>query len=236
MLICQWNVRLITKRQFDSLRFIACYFTVSLLFTVPTSAWALDAMEYDARLCSSGIVVLGADLRKQLQPATPDKQKLWLKERINGTLSTLIWLCRRYAELHHLDAMEMRSSIEQLKNKFAAKDWAAVQQKLSVISNLSPLRIEHLKPGNASEAARIDGGKIYSRYCMSCHLRSMPEATPPVFSLSDMARNLPEKEFIARMIVGVHGTQEIALQNPLSDRDISGMFAYLRGLSCAWGE
>lgn len=191
------------------------------------NAWALNVVEYDARLCSAGIVVLGADIQKKLQPTTPENQDFWLQERINGSLSTLPWLCRRYAELHKLDAVKLRKNFEQLKNSVVEKDWREVQQQLPVLSNLSPLDVRHLKPGNASESARLEGGQIYSRYCKACHFRSMPGATPPVFSLSDMARNLPEKEFIARMIVGVHGTPEIALQNPLSDRDISGIFAYL---------
>lgn len=231
MLICLWNVRLITKRHFDDKisapGLITYCIYVSFLLAIPASAWALNAIEYDARLCSAGIVVLSADLHKKLQPTTPPNQQRWLQGRINGTLSTLHWLCRRYAEVYKLDALEMRSNIEQLKASMVAKNWGEAQQQLSVIADLSPIEIESLRPENASESARLEAGQIYSRYCMSCHFRSMPEATPPIFSLSSMARKLPEKEFIARMIVGVHGTPEIALQNPLSDDDISGMFAYL---------
>ena len=106
---------------------------------MPASAWALNAIEYDARLCSAGIVVLGADIEKKLEPTTPENQSLWLQERINGTLSTLPWLCRRYAELNKLDALEMRRNLEQLKNSVAAKDWGEVRKQLAVVSNLSPL-------------------------------------------------------------------------------------------------
>jgi mono/diheme cytochrome c family protein len=224
-------VRLTTKRQFanktSGLKFIAYYVYVSILLTIPAGAWALNAIEYDARLCSAGIVVLGADIEKKLLSTTPENQGLWLQERINGTLSTLPWLCRRYAELNKLDALEMRLSLEQLKHSVAEKNWGEVRKRLVVVSNLSPLKTRNLKPGNASESAHLEGEQIYSRYCKACHFRPLPGATPPIFSLSGMARNLPEKEFIARMIVGVHGTPEISLQNPLSDGDISGMFAYL---------
>jgi cytochrome c5 len=194
---------------------------------IPASAQALNAIEYDARLCSAGIVVLGADIEKKLLSTTPENQGFWLQERINGTLATLPWLCRRYAEFNKLDALEMRRNLEQLKDSVVAKDWGEVRHRLVVVSNLSPLEIRNLKPGDASESARLEGEQIYSRYCKACHFRPMPGTTPPIFSLSDMARSLPENEFIARMIVGVHGTPEIALQNPLSDGDISGMFAYL---------
>ena len=72
-----------------------------------------------------------------------------------------------------------------------------------------------------------DGESIYTRYCHGCHVVSNPRQTPPVYSLAGMANHLPAKEFIARMITGVHGTAEIRLRNPLSDGDIRGIYAYL---------
>jgi len=201
---------------------------VIVFLFVPTNLWALSSLEYDARLCSASIVVLEADIQKQLRLDTPETQKRWLYQRNSGSLSTLAWLCRRYAALHKLDGLQTRNKIEQLKNKVVAKDWVSVWNDLTALVNLMPLEIKSLKPENASADAIVEGGKIYSTYCSACHSRSTPDAIPPIFSLTEMARDLLAKEFIARMIIGVHGTPEIALQNPLSDADISAMYAYLR--------
>lgn len=75
------------------------------------------------------------------------------------------------------------------------------------------------------------GGRIYQRYCAGCHTHPDRTAENPADSLFAMAQRQPLNEFLARMLVGVHGTPEISLRNPLSDRDIAGMTAYLRSLA-----
>ena len=45
----------------------------------------------------------------------------------------------------------------------------------------------------------------------------------PAERLDDMARNLSREEFLARMLLGVRGTPEIGLSNPLTALEIGAM-------------
>jgi len=205
-----------------------CRFLIaSLLGLVALNAAAQTPLEYDARLCSAGIVVLGADIGRLRAASASDHELNWLQQRVQGNMGTLGWLCRRYAALHSIEQKLLRHDIDALREAVTRKDWAAAAELLLA---LDPKLSEDVEiPDLVQVPAEIldDGESIYTRYCHGCHVVSNPRQTPPVYSLAGMANNLPAREFIARMITGVHGTAEIALRNPLSDDDIRGIYAYL---------
>jgi len=90
-----------------------------------------------------------------------------------------------------------------------------------------PLSLKGLKAEEAKTESINTGKELYKSYCQACHKQPDLNQARPAYSLFKMAKALSNKEFIARMVVGVHGTPEIALQNPLTDDDISGMYNYL---------
>ena len=191
------------------------------------SVAAIDSQEYDARLCSAELVVLKGDLQRFLNPSTPTKQREGYQQRMAGALGTLNWLCRQYASLHDIDSHKLQLDIKQLQGTFKEKNWNRSKQILRHLIAQMPLSTKGLKPEEASKEAIQTGKEIYKSYCQACHRQAELRQARPAYSLFKMAKNLTQKEFIARMIVGVHGTPEIALQNPLTDDDIAGMYHYL---------
>lgn len=193
----------------------------------------MDSKEYDARLCSAELIVLEGDLKKYLKPSTPAIQQEGLQQRMAGALGSLNWLCRQYAALHNFDSSELQLGIKQLRVAFKDKSWNRSKQILSFLVEKMPLSLQGLRPNDSNEVAIQTGKEIYISYCQACHLQSKQDIEAkanqqrPAYSLVEMAKELTQKEFIARMIVGVHGTSEIALQNPLTDDDISGMYHFL---------
>jgi len=200
------------------------------LLLASIDAKALDMQEYDARLCSAELIVLQADLRQLLLKTTPPQQQRGYQQRMAGMMGTLTWLCRRYAVLHGLSSSRIRLDMENLHTAFQVKKWYEFNQLLKNLTELMPLKpkgpLKNFKSENIPATLINTGKGIYLGYCTACHNQPDLNQPRPAYSLFKMAKGLSREEFIARMIVGVHGTPEIALQNPLSNEDIAGMFAY----------
>lgn len=206
---------------------IARAFCVCLLLLCSFYATAMDSQKYDARLCSAQLVVIKGDLRQFLHESTSAQQKDGYKQRIAGALGTLNWLCRQYISLHELPPDKIPEQINELGTAIASKNWVKANQHLNRLIDQMPLSLQELHPGKAEAESIKVGREIYKSYCQACHHQPYLDQARPAYSLFKMAKQLSQQEFIARMIIGVHGTPEIALQNPLTDDDIAGMFAYL---------
>lgn len=202
-------------------------FCICLLLLYSFDVAAIDAQKYDARLCSAELVVLKGDLRQFLLKSTSEKHRDGYQQRIAGAIGTLNWLCRQYASVHNLDAKKLQAEINEFRVAIELKNFKQANQLLNGLTNQMPLSLKGLKPQEAKTKAIKIGKEIYRDYCQACHNIPNLNQARPAYSLFKMAKNLSEKEFIARMIVGVHGTPEIGLQNPLTNDDIAGMFIYL---------
>ena len=206
---------------------VSVFSVIVAMFLVPSGTRASSPLEYDALLCTAEIIILQGDLRRLQLSSTPAHQRTGIQQRLASALGTLGWLCRRYASLHELDKTEAATAVNVLRNALKQHQYSLMQQKLEYLADLMPLSIQGYQASDATEQMRIEGGKIYQRYCVGCHTITDNESINPAFPLDEMARLLPAREFIARMIGGVKGTPEIALHNPLSKQDIAGMYAFL---------
>jgi hypothetical protein len=207
------------------IRFFA-YLVTGLLLLAVFTAEALDPKQYDARLCSAELLVLQGDIRQLVLKSTPVQHQRGYQQRISGAMGTLRWLCRQYVFVYKLNMREIQGDIDNLYNAFNKQEWRDFSNSLNRLSEQMPLAIKNLKPDSVQHDTIKIGKEIYLGYCAACHNQPNLTQSRPAHSLFKMVRKLPRKEFIARMIVGVHGTAEIALQNPLSDKDIAGMTAY----------
>ena len=63
--------------------------------------------------------------------------------------------------------------------------------------------------------------------CHGCHVAPAAGSENPAEPLDRMARTLPHDEFFARMLLGVRGTPEIGLSNPLTAFEIGAMRRFL---------
>lgn len=204
------------------------WLAVGILLNLSTvAADSLDAVAYDARLCTAGIVVLGADIAKLRDGEIIDSERDWLQQRVNSLAGTLGWLCKRYALANGLDADIGRAGVTRLRESIGGGSWIEAVEAVRVLGARMPPDFDAMLPDTVSAGMVDEAAAIYRRYCQGCHARSSPRQIPPVYSLRLMAHRQPATEFIARMLIGVHGTPEIGLRNPLSSQDIAGMYSFL---------
>lgn len=189
-----------------------------------------DYLAYDARLCAAELRIVEADLGLQENPDTRPIHRQGLDMRIRSALSTLPWLCRRYAALHGLDERAITTSVRKLRQSYLDGARALAKAELAGLIRIIPLEFGGLGADTDSGLQDSDTGRrIYHRYCASCHHNPATEVPAPAYSLFKSAAEQSPEEFIARMLGGVRGTHEIGLRNPLSDQDIAGMYVYFLG-------
>lgn len=205
---------------------VACL--LSPLVAVSPS-WSVSALHHDARLCSAELLVMRGDLVQLQDAGTDDERRGVLQDRLAAALGTLAWLCRRYAEAHGEPTAPVVRWVHGLRERFESRDWAEFANGLDRLIERLPFSPGALHPARADSTDVETGARLYRSYCAGCH--DQPDQAHPFAAdvLFTMARRQPLDEFLARMLLGVHGTPAISLRNPLSDRDIAGLTAYLRG-------
>jgi len=183
----------------------------------------MSLIEYDKQLCNAELVILRGDLTKLNKIATPELYKKGLKSRIDSTFRTLNWICRGFID----NDPNVSSLFTKLESLFIVNKFQELHLKLNFLIKKYPLNLDQYLPDKASKKDVKVGIKIYQHYCLGCHLSHNDQLKMPALSLEVMAKNLSSEEFIARMIAGVKGNGVIALRNPLSHKDISGIYSYL---------
>jgi len=202
-------------------KFICC---LSFLFVNPSVAKELNSLQYDARLCSAQLLVIQGDVKRLQKLDTIELHKTGLKQRIAGSLGSLNWLCRQHNQL--LDTLEFQQQIRILRSAVETKNWQVFEQNLSLLIPKKPLDVNHFNPQHLTKQSLDTSISIYKHYCQACHIKPNNEVQTPAYSFFEMAKSMSRAEFLARMIVGVHGTPKIALRNPLTDIDITGLVTY----------
>ena len=188
-------------------------------------------MELRARLlCPAELLVVRADVRKHGEIASGASLARGLRNRISSTLATLPITCRRYAAAVSMpsgDAQRFVTLIRQLRVLFDAGDRARFAEALDTLTTRAPfVTTSFLRDRDGDEDER-EAGAIYRQLCHGCHVATVPDAENPAEPLDHMARNLPRDEFLARMLLGIRGTPEIGLANPLTPFEIGAMTRFL---------
>ena len=181
-------------------------------------------------VCPAELLVVRADARKhdELPAATPLARGL--RNRILSTLATLPITCRRYAAAVSMpfdDAQRFITRIRQLRELFGADDRTRFAEALDTLTARAPFTTTSFLRDRDGDQDEREAGTVYRQLCHGCHVAAMPDAENPAEPLDDMARNLPRDEFLARMLLGVRGTPEIGLANPLTPFEIGAMTRFL---------
>jgi len=195
-----------------------------LFLANPCSAKELNSFQYDARLCSAQLLVIQGDLKRLQILGTQQHHKIGLKKRIAGALGTLGWLCRQHNQPSHL--LVIRDQINDIRSNFENKNWQELENRLSTLISALPLDVKNFSPKHLTKQSLNTSISIYKHYCQACHLQPSDKSETPAYSFLEMAKTMSNKEFLARMLVGVHGNPKIALRNPLTDEDITGLVTY----------
>ena len=194
-------------------------------------AAAAASMELRARLlCPAELLVVRADARKHGEIASGASVARGLRNRISSTLATLPITCRRYAAAVSMpsgDAQRFVARIRQLRVLFDAGNRARFDEVLDALTTRAPFVTTSLLRDRDGDEDELEAGAVYRHLCHGCHVATVPDAENPAEPLDHMARNLPRDEFLARMLLGVRGTPEIGLANPLTPFEIGAMTRFL---------
>jgi len=204
-----------------------------ILAAAASSAAAAPPKEVRARLlCPAELLVVRADARKhdEIDSGTPLARGL--RNRIASTLATLPITCRRHAAAVSMpfgDAQGFVARIRQLRGWFNAGERRRFAEELEALVIQAPfVTTSFLRDRNGNEDER-EAGIVYHQLCHGCHVATTQNAENPAAPLDDMVRTLPREEFLARMLLGVRGTPEIGLANPLTPFEIGAMTRFLLG-------
>ena len=188
-------------------------------------------MEFRARLlCPAELLVVRADARKHGEIAPGAPLARGLRNRISSTLATLPITCRRYAAAVSMpldDVQRFVARIRQLRVLFDAGDRDRLAESLDTLTARAPFVTTSFLRDRDGDGDEREAGTVYRQLCHGCHVATVPGAENPAEPLDHMARNLPRDEFLARMLLGVRGTLEIGLANPLTPFEIGAMTRFL---------
>ena len=191
-------------------------------------------------LCPAELLVLQSDVRqyREVDNRSPEQnslEKIGLENRIRAALSTLAMICRRYPDTrqtgqtdHGANDPDFMAGIRHLTTDFTGNRIERFESRIKTLIEQAPLPLQIFRIDREGSDDENQAGKIYRQYCHGCHSNTDPSSPNPARGLMDMARQLPENEFIARMWLGVKGTPEIGLSNPLTPLEIGAMRRYLR--------
>ena len=198
---------------------------------VPLRAIAVSPETADKLLCSAELIVIAADakLATSLDPEIP--RASGLRKRLGTALSTLAYLCRRvpvenFTFAADEDKPTVLTAISGLRKLYLAQDMKKLAQETKRLSQLIEFDLQLFRdiyPGSRDEK---NAGALYRSYCHSCHQVTVASQENPALSLFDMVQSVPRKEFLARMLLGVRGTPEIGLSNPLTLQEMGAMTRY----------
>ncbi|MEH6458057.1 MAG: hypothetical protein V7749_17135 [Cocleimonas sp.] len=191
----------------------------------PSVAKELNAFQYDARLCSAQLLVIKGDLTRLQHKETKEHHKTGLKQRIKGALGTVGWLCRQHSSANTNNSLH-KESFNKARLAFKTENLQGLHENLDSLILSMPLKVNNFEFQHLSNKTLKTSISIYKHYCQACHNQPNDKSETPAYSLFKMAKKMSREELLARILVGVHGTSKIALRNPLTDDDITGLITY----------
>lgn len=198
---------------------------------VPLRTIAISPETADKFLCSAELIVIEADARlaANLEPSLPRSRGL--TKRLGTALATLSYLCRR-APLDNFsfasggDRLAFLRSVSGLHKLYLAKDMGKLAQEAKRLSQMITFDVRPFRDAYPGSRDEKEAGALYRSYCHSCHQVSAAGQENPAFSLFGMVQSVPRRESLARMLLGVRGTPEVGLSNPLTLQEIGAMVRY----------
>ena len=223
MRVCRWSAGSPSSSAFAGV--------ILFILAAAAPAAAADPKEIrDRSICPAELLVVRADARKYFEAESGAPLARGLRNRISAALATLSITCRRYAAATSMpfdDETEFVARIRQLRRWFGAGERMRFTEALDALTGRTPFPIAHFLHDRHGDQDERDAGAVYRQLCHGCHAAPMVGSENPAEPLDDMARSLPREEFFARMLLGVRGTPEIGLSNPLTASEIGAMRRFL---------
>lgn len=206
---------------------IAALVSVSLLCGgASTGAYAQG--EHQRRFAVELRLIAG-DLRRLKEERLDARQIEGLYQRLRGSLGYLQLLGREAVQERSVPDPQLAPDVSQLRDAFIADELPATAAHLARLLSRYPLVITDFTAAASADDARLAMGRdIDRRFCTGCHQAPNPAAANPAPDLFADARSMSREEFVARLIGGVRGVPDTALDNPFSDEALRGLYAWYR--------
>jgi len=209
---------------------VCALFACGLAGALPAQSAAAADRELGVQLA-----LIAGDASMLVDPATPPQRRVALSARIRSSLGSLGMTARRAAEAEGRANPDLAAGIRALRALFAAGDFAAFLRQAGRLAATYAPDVSYFEP-LAVTPARLEAGRsIYRQYCLGCHEGPRSGGIAP--DLFHMARTVPRKEFLARLLGGIYGDRTTGLANPFSDEELASLAAYfLNGDAAAAGK
>ncbi|HKK14174.1 MAG TPA: cytochrome c [Gammaproteobacteria bacterium] len=175
------------------------------------------------------------DYAALLEVARDDARRLAAREgrpglaaKVRSALGVLPLTARVFLQDRPGLAARTAATLRSARRAGAGGDWDTVVETLTPLTRTWPLALQGLTPPAAGADQVRWARRAYEAQCAACHGGPGAGSAPAAPNLFRWARRLPARDFVARMIDGIHGTASVSFANPLSDSQIAGLYAYLR--------
>ena len=198
-----------------------------LALTLPNQTHANGALNayqvYDAQLCRATVEVIAFDLARLNENTAPAAVNRGLERRLRTFASPLVWLCRRAVTI---SPSSVRTTLTALQAAINARHWALAKQTSASLRQTFPFDPSQWAYERATVHEIEQAEVVYEQYCGSCH-RSDTGGENPAERLDTLRQRSGETNFVARLVLGVHGTSVNGYRNPLTQKDIRGLNALM---------
>ncbi len=181
--------------------------------------------EHSRRVGSELLVLLG-DVEKLRSGGQSDKHQRGLRNRIAGSLSGLPLLLRLADQ--ERGRFQSQPDFDRWRQLLVENTLSKLAEQISSLSAAYPFEGIGILPAQASSPRIQNALKIHNSLCAACHDFASLDTERPALNLYTQARELGEREFAARMVVGVRGDVVTGLGNPFTDEEIAALIVLYR--------
>jgi hypothetical protein len=178
------------------------------------------------RRVGAELLVLQGDVEKLIRNEVSEQQRIGLRDRILGGLSSLPLLLRSAAQEQRRKKPLAGAAV--LRNLLERERLTELARRIGLLSGDYPFRGTGILPANPTIHRISMARRLHKEYCAACHDSPYLETERPAFNLFSQARETGLREFAARMVVGVRGDALTGLDNPLTDEEIASLIAFYR--------
>ncbi len=197
------------------------------LLSLPSFSGAAAEGERQRRLAADLIVISG-DIKRLGDETLSEIHRRGLWRRIQGGVAALGLEIRQARNVNPLPPPAPAGLLDALSRSAASQDIDGVRSGVGELSRLYPFTALGILPADDRPAAVGRARSIYSSYCAGCHDAPDMDVERPAWNLFSLAKKISQKELAARLVVGVKGERLMALDNPLTDMEMSALTAFLR--------
>lgn len=198
-----------------------------LALTLPAQTHADNGLgayqAYDAKLCRASIEVMASDIARLNRGTASDALNRGLERRLRTFAAPLVWLCRRAVPV--LSASE-RTALTKLQAAIGAGRWASAAHTATALRDAFPFDASEWAAHRVTTEEIEQAQTVYDQYCRSCHSYNTGGENPAE-PLDSLRARSGEANFVARLVLGVHGTGANGYRNPLTPKDIRGLNALM---------